>query len=143
MRFSNPAAISRIVMERLTIDPAGAPVRVQLGAGAASVIHADELSRGLQALPARPLIAYRAGAVATVQGVDVHTADLWIYDDPEQRTYRIDQIAAALPGVYDYQRGAPTLPSPAGAAALGTLGEPRTDPALGLAVRRLPLTIDA
>jgi hypothetical protein len=125
MRFSDPSIIAALAFNRIKSDAAGASVRAMLGEEGASVIPADHLGRG--DLPARPLLAYRPGPVPTVAG---------------QGTYRIGQIAAALALAYDLDRGAPVLPSPAGAARVGSLSEPRDDAALGLRFRRLDLTID-
>lgn len=140
MRFSNPTEISAVAFNRIKSDAGGAAVRALLGEGATSVIPAAHLGRS--PLPPCPLVAYRPGPVPTVAGVDIHTGAWLIYDDPEQGTYRIGQIASALVQAYELDRGAPVLPSPAGAAHAGSLSEPRDDEALGLTFLRLDLTID-
>lgn len=140
MRFSNPSTISAVAFARVKSDAAGASVRALLGEGAASVIPAAHL--GKKPLPPCPLVAYRPGPVPTVAGVDIHNGAWLIYDDPEQGTYRIGQIASALVQAYELDRGAPVLASPAGAARVGSLSEPRNDEALGLTFQRLDLTID-
>ena len=88
------AALNAATFARLKGEAAGADVRALLGAGAASVIPARAL-RG--ALPARPLIAWRQGAV-TGQGDDWRrvVGAWWAYDDPAQDYYRINSIVAAI-----------------------------------------------
>lgn len=140
MRYSAPNQIAAATFARLKTDPAGAALRALLGAGAASVITADALKVGAELLPARPLVALRVGPVPTLGHVDGHAYSLWIYDDPDQGTARIDQIAAAVPLAFDTDRGAPPL---AGGVRLGALAEPRHDPALGLEARRYDLTVYA
>lgn len=141
MRFSNPASIHRLAFQRLKSDPAGAAARALLGDAERSVIPATDIGRA--PLPPRPFLAYKPGPSTNVLGIDTHTAAWWIYDDPPQGTYRVDQVAAALAPAYLPERGAPPLPSPAGPARLLGLSEPREDLALGLRYRRLDLSIDA
>lgn len=141
---ASPAAVSRVAYQRVATDAAGAAVRALLGAGGASVIPWLSLQAGAAALPPRPFVAYKPGVVAEVTGVDQHGGEWWIYDDPGQGTWRIDQVADALAAAFDPRRGAARLPWPAGGARVDPLSEPRVDRALGgLIVRRLPLILDA
>jgi hypothetical protein len=141
---SNPATVARLAYERIKTSSTGAATRALLGAGAASVIPWTALAAGPVALPARVLVAYKPGPVSRVAEVDQHGGEWWIYDDPAQGTWRIDQVAAAIAAAYDPAQGAPLLPFPAGQARLGALSEPRIDRALGgFITRRLPLVFDA
>ncbi|HMQ30012.1 MAG TPA: hypothetical protein PKD53_04755 [Chloroflexaceae bacterium] len=141
MRFSSPATIHQLAFQRLKSEPAGSALRALLGAAGASVIPATEL--GKAALPPRPFVAYRPGATTNVLGIDQHQAAWWVYDDPAQGTWRIDQVVAALAPAYLLERGAAPLPSPAGPVRLVAADEPREDLALGLRCRRVTLAIDA
>lgn len=140
---SNPALVTKVAYERIKSAAPGAAVRALLGAGAASVLPWTALAAGATALPARPLVAYKPGVISPIAGIDQHGGEWWIYDDPDQGTWRIDQVAAALFAAYDPDL-APALPYPVGAARVDTLSEPRVDRALGgLITRRLPLLLDA
>ena len=71
-------------------------VRAALGAGASSVISADDLTVG--SLPARPLIALRAGPLQGSPGWDVQRATLtwWIYDDAIYKYARINALIGLI-----------------------------------------------
>lgn len=58
-------ALTLAVFNRIAVDPEGEPVRLALGAGAASVLTAEDLRARVVPgvdLPARPLLALRRGA---------------------------------------------------------------------------------
>ena len=90
------AAITIAVCERLRSDAAGAAVRALLGAGAASVLHAEDLrveGLSVRALPARPLVALRRGSVPQSQRVVYTPLYTWYcYDDPAQGYGRIEAL---------------------------------------------------
>lgn len=80
---------------------AGAAVRVLLGAGAASITHAEELATA-SGLPALPLIAFREGAaIGTTRNPWAITATWYVYDAQPQRGYRIAGILSAIIAAYD------------------------------------------
>ena len=84
----------------LATDSAGAAVRAALGSGASSIIPADDLEVG--SLPARPLLAYRAGSVIGSPGWDVQRATLtwWLYDDVLYKYARINALIALIQAAY-------------------------------------------
>lgn len=90
------AAITGAVFERLRTDAAGAAVRAALGVGVSSVLHAEDLrveGLGVRALPARPLVALRRGAVPQSQRVVYQPIYTWYcYDDPAIGYGRIEAL---------------------------------------------------
>lgn len=79
---------------------ASVAVRAALGAGATSVISADDLS--VESLPARPYIALRGGPILGSPDYDMQrmTATWWVYDDPIRKFSRIDALIALVAAAY-------------------------------------------
>jgi len=99
------AALTTAVYDRLASDAAGADVRSALGAGAASVMLAEDLRvEGLtvDALPTRPIVALRRGAVPTTQRaiVDVPVYTWFLYDDVDVGYGRIEALAPLIAAAY-------------------------------------------
>lgn len=99
------SALTTAVYDRLASDTQGADVRGALGAGAASVLMAEDLRvEGLtvDALPARPIVALRRGAVPTTQRaiVDVPIYTWYAYDDPDVGYGRIEALVPLIGAAY-------------------------------------------
>lgn len=98
-------AIHLAFFDRAATDAAGAAIRAALGAGAASVIHAERLrSYGPGALmPARVLLAFRGGPISGAswerRGVAL---TWWIYDDPAQGYARINGLIPLIEAAYPF-----------------------------------------
>lgn len=94
------AALTEAVYQRLSTDDDGAVVRDLLGAGAASVLLAEDLRvEGLTVaqLPARPLVALRRNAAPQIDRVitrPIYT--LYAYADPSEGYGAIEQIPLAV-----------------------------------------------
>lgn len=73
---------------------AAVAVRAALGAGAASVISADDLT--VESLPARPFVALRGGPIAGLPAWDAQrmTAIWWLYDD--WGSYKFTRVDALI-----------------------------------------------
>lgn len=99
------AAITIAVFERLRTDAAGAAVREKLGDGASSVLHAEDLrveALGVRALPTRPLIAMRRGAVPQSQRVVYQPIYTWYcYDDPAIGYGRIEALPQLIAQAFE------------------------------------------
>jgi hypothetical protein len=93
------------VYARLYADAQGAAVRALLGAGADSVLVAEDLRiEGLTvlSLPARPLVALRRGAVPIDGRVVNRPVYTWyVYDDPSAGYGRIEALLQPLAQVYE------------------------------------------
>lgn len=130
-----------LVFGRLKSDSAGAAVRAALGAGAASVIHAEELKKysttnGTPA-PARPLLAFRSGPVAgSSYDMRVPLYTWWIYDDTEQGYWRINALQVLIERAYY-----PPHCIPFAHIATANIGQETDDPVLGWATRTLQLAL--
>lgn len=96
----NPTIVKSAFFDILKSDTAGAAVRLLLGAGANSVIHAEDMR---QPLPAEPFIVLRAGAITGAQ-FDVRQVVLtwWIYDSVLKRFVNIDAILPAIEDTYTH-----------------------------------------
>lgn len=94
----DPALVKSTFFARLKSDTAGAAVRALLGAGATSVIDAEDLKLPL---PAEPFVVLRAGSISGAQG-DIRQCVLtwWIYDAVPKRHVRINAILAAIQAAY-------------------------------------------
>lgn len=98
-------ALTDAVYARLASDAAGAAVRTALGAGASSVLMAEDLRvEGLTiaALPARPIVALRRGAVPTTQRaiVDVPVYTWYAYDDVDVGYGNLEALAPLIAAAY-------------------------------------------
>lgn len=115
---------------RLVSDAAGASVRAALGAGATSIIHADQLA--VEPRPARPLLALRGGSL-TGQSSQMRplTWRWWIYDDPGQMYWRINGLVPLIEQAY------PRLCIPHGEITVGIVSDERPDTTLGLLMRSI------
>lgn len=99
------AALTSAVYDRLHSDDAGAAVRAALGAGAASVLMAEDLrieGLAVRALPARPIVALRRGAMPTTQRaiVDVPVYTWHAYDDPDIGYGRLEALLPLIAAAY-------------------------------------------
>lgn len=125
------------ILARLTADSAGAAVRDALGAGAASIIHGEELKRYTKEnpMPTRPLIAYRWGPIDG-QSFEMRglLLNLWLYDDPGQRYTRINALLPLIEQAYY-----PPDCIPFGRIAATNTGQEFPDLTLGLVARTLQL----
>lgn len=138
-------AIATLLFNRLALDAAGSAVRAQLGAGANGLIHAQDLA-GYSAdrpLPARTLLALRRGRVPTSEHIiRLPSWTWWIYDDPGQGYYRINQLIPLLEQAYT---AAPV--QLASGNVLGALqfdiGDETSDPALGLLCCTFKIVVEA
>lgn len=120
------------VFSRLKSDAAGAVVRVALGDGANSVIHAQQLSLG--SLPATPFLALRAGPVAgRSYDMRIPTWTWWLYDDPSAYYWRINGLVPLIEAAYP--RGSIAF----GAIEVANIGGETVDDALNLLVRTVQL----
>lgn len=128
MILDTPAIISALVARVEGAD--GAAVRAMLGS-AQSVLHAAALTAPL---PARPLLAWRAGAVVGASGeMRVTTGAWWVYDDPAYRYGRINALVPLLEALYIRQFAA------GGQTEVSGLGPELEDTALGLVYRRVEI----
>ena len=137
-----------LVFERLkssaATDAAGVAigplVRAALGAGADSVIHAEELKKYAPPqnapAPPRPLIAFRAGVVAGLS-YDMRplTFTWWVYDAPGGGYWRINGLLPLI------ERAYPRDSIAFAHVAVTNIGQETTDPVLGWNVRPLQLTL--
>lgn len=102
----NLAALSDAVYARVASDAAGADLRARLGAGAASVLSAEELrlrtDAGTQRLPALPLLALRRGAAPTIErGLATLPRYTWYaLGDPAVGYGALDALAAPIGALY-------------------------------------------
>jgi len=126
----DPRVIKSTVYSRAKTDGAGASLRAALGGGAASVL--PDL---IGDLPSTPFVVLRMGTATPESAVTAgQSLTWWIYDAPDQRFYRIDQVEMLLRDLYDGWR--PTTLT--GAAAQQRIewefssGEGPEDPDLGL-----------
>ncbi len=121
------------IFDQLAVAAAGAAVRAALGAGAASVVHAEQLKQ--PPLPATPFLALRGGAMPGQSGdMRIPVWRWWIYDDPQQGHYRINGIAPLVEQAY------PFYCIPFGKVVVsGVSEEYPIDPSLGLLARVVTL----
>lgn len=116
----------------------GPLVRAALGAGADSIIHAEELKQYGEdnPAPARPLLAFRSGPIAG-QSYDMRPLlfTWWVYDDPGEGYYAINGLLTLI------ERAYPPNAIPFAHTAVANIGQETTDPVLGWAVRTLQLAI--
>lgn len=88
--------ITAQILARLTVD---AGVIAALGAGAAGIVHGDELKRYIKGtpMPTRPILAYRWGPIGG-SSFEMRPVllTLWPYDDPAQRYTRINALLPLL-----------------------------------------------
>lgn len=139
------AAITLAVSERLRTDAAGSAVRAALGAGAASVLHAEDLrveGLAVAALPARPLVALRRGPTPQSQGVVYGPLYTWYcYDDIAQGYGRIEALPLLIAQAFRARLIVGT--TAVGAQELGSVGAQLRDERLGLLVVPMQLIIGA
>ncbi len=99
------AALTAAVYARLKSDSAGDDARTLLGAGADSVLLAEDLRvEGLTIaqLPERPLIALRRGPAPTDGRVVSRPIYTWYcYDDPATGYGNLEQLPLAVANAYD------------------------------------------
>jgi len=134
MAAPNLATINGLLFARLKSDAAGAAVRAALGAGAQSVIPAEQLRR--EPRPARLMAVWRGGSVGGASG-DMRgiTGTWWIYDDPPQGYARIDALIPLIEAAYPLDVIAP------GETRITLIGQQSEDGTLGgLLVRPVQLT---
>lgn len=133
-------ALTAAVYSRLRSDAAGATVRGLLGAGAASVIPAEGLSK--ETLPVQPFVALRGGPIPTVSDV-IHapTFTWWVYDDPQQRYYRINGLLLPIGRAFDFETNPLVATGVPISRVTVAVGGETPDPALGLVVRPVQLVI--
>jgi hypothetical protein len=118
-------AIQKAGFDQLFSHAAGATLRAALGAGANSIVHADTLT--LNTLPARPLVAFRGGAVAgESMQMRVPTWRWWIYDDLEHLYWRINGVLPLIEAAYPQ-----FLSAVFGRVFVTDIGPERPDPGLG------------
>ncbi len=117
---------------RLASDAAGASVRAALGAGATSIIHADQLA--IEPRPARPLLAGRGGQL-TGQSGEMRQLwwRWWVYDDPTQMYWRINGLLPLIEQAY------PLHALPHGEIRVGIVTDERPDTTLKLLTRSIQL----
>lgn len=107
------------MFERLHSDVAGTLVRATAG-----VIPAHDLDK--DALPPRPFLAFRQGAVGgTSDEMRTPSATWWVYDDPHQGTWRINGLTLAIEQAY------PRIARTDGEFSVG-IGQPVPDTTLNL-----------
>jgi hypothetical protein len=98
------SALTAAVWDRLASDAAGADVRAALGAGATSVLMAEDLRiEGLtvEELPARPLLALRRGAVPVVGRVVNTPVYTWYaYDDIDVGYGQLEALVPLVAAAY-------------------------------------------
>jgi hypothetical protein len=139
------AAITIAVFERLRTDAAGAAVRAALGAGADSVLHAEDLrveGLGVRALPARPLVALRRGVAPQSQRVVYQPIYTWYcYDDPAIGYGRIEALPLLIAQAFATRLIVPA--SAVGAQDTGAIGAQLRDDRLKLLVITAPVVIGA
>lgn len=141
MSLSLPA-VTALVVGRLETDVEGQAVRARLGAGAGSIIRAEDLGR--IEVPARPLLAYRRNPVPTLERVvRILTLTWWIYDDREQGHWRIDDLLGEIPLAYEARRLDQQSGGVIGDVAVGDAGEQRFDATLGLNISWIRVYITA
>lgn len=141
----NLALLTKLVLERATLDDLGTELRSLLGAGAASIIAADELRS--DDLPPMPIIALRRGPAPTSErALRVPLYTWYAFDDVLEGGWRIDGLLTALIRLYDPAAGAPLLRM-AEQGVIGSLqteiGPTYVDPMLGLPASWLRLAIVA
>lgn len=124
------AGLTADVFNRLALDDAGEPVRLELGAGELGVLAAHQLEQ--LPPPAGPFIALRRYPIAAPPGGPIVATFLWyIYDDPGQGYARINALLRPLALAYDQS----VSPLPRAHAAISAAdlaaGEERHDSALG------------
>lgn len=135
------ASLSSQAYARLQTDALGAAVRSALGAGAESVIWAEQLKRydHDHPMPDRPLAALRMGAVSG-QAYDTRilTFTWWLYDelwaaDPPHA--RIDALVPLVEAAY------PRTSLPFVEVKTANVGQGTDDEILGLRVRPVQFAI--
>lgn len=137
-------ALSTAIYNRLAADAAGAAVRAALGAGAQSVLMAEDLRvEGLTvlALPTRPLIALRRGAVPQSGRVVSLPVYVWYcYDDPAVGYGRLETLPLLIASAY-------TTPLVVGTVAVGAIevsaGAQTRDAALKLLLCSVTVAVGA
>lgn len=128
------AAINGLLYAQLKTALAGAAVRAALGAGAASIIPANQLRQ--EPRPARVLLVWRGGSVGGASGeMRPLTGVWWIYDDPNQGYARIDALVPLIEAAY------PVACLAWGETRVTLIGQGTEDATLGgLLVRPLQVT---
>jgi hypothetical protein len=103
------ALLGRVVIRQLRRSDAASDLRAMLPNGAAGIIHAEKL-RNATVAPRTPFIAMRRGGFGSSDGVvDTGVFRLFIYGHPDDDYWPLNQIASALPDVFDALPGDPGL----------------------------------
>lgn len=96
--------INMALWQRLTVDASGSALRAALGAGASSIVMADDIRiEGLmvRTLPARPFVAFRRGPAPTIARVVRRPIyHMHCYDDPAVGYGRLDTLPALLESAF-------------------------------------------
>jgi hypothetical protein len=114
------------------LDAPAAAVRAALGAGATSIIHADQLVQ--EPRPARPFLAFRGGSL-TGESFDMRPffCRWFVYDDPGQGHWRINGLVPLIEAAY------PRFCVPYGRIVVSLVTDERPDDTLNLLFRSIQL----
>ncbi len=114
------------------LDARAAAVRAALGAGAASIIHAEQLVQ--EPRPARPFLAFRGGSL-TGESLQMRpfSCRWFLYDDPGQGYWRINGLAPLIEVAYT------PLCIPHGRIVVALVTDERPDTTLNLLMRSVQL----
>lgn len=137
-------ALSAAIWQRATADADGTALRAALGAGAASILMAEDLRvEGLTiaTLPARPFIALRRGPAPNAARVTVRPLYTWYcYDDPAIGYGRLEALPALVGAAYE----SPLLVPSVGVGDLEvSAGAQTRDATLGMLLVPVTLAIGA
>lgn len=135
-------AITTLVYNRPRVDAEGAALRTALGTGAAArIIHARLLGT---ATPPRLFLALRGGPTIPRETVNqTHVFTWWIYDDPAQGYWRINEALRLLAQAYAARRLSLPQAAPISSVTLDNAGPESEDEALGLLFRSASLIVYA
>lgn len=138
----NLARLTTVTFARVHDDAAGAGVRTNLGAAAASVIFAHQISK--DTLPARPFLALKRNPTSP-NGFLIRVPYIfYVYDELPQGTFRLETIATALAAAFDIE-ATPWRPSDVTihSVTIGDAGHAEPDSTLGLRVLPVRVSISA
>jgi hypothetical protein len=132
-------ALNTLIYNRIATHSDGSAIRALLGASATSVIHVKDMDKPL---PATPFVAMRPGPVPYADRIVLKPSYRWfIYDDPNQGYYRINQIAALLDTAYTTTVPQFTTANAVGLIETGNLSAEIKDDTLNLFVRFLDISL--